>query len=311
MNTPGTDQRGTDLRGSDERENLCALFDGELQGDAARFALKRLGHDAEWRQACGRWQLYGDVLRGQATAIAGSSFADRVAQAIAQEPTLAAVVSTATQSRARRPIASRRGWIGGALAASVAVAALFVTRPFSNDGAPAVGDGAATQVAAATAAPTTPAAPVTVPEPAIPSAPDHEAGLGAAAVAAVEVPRRAAERRSTRSQNQRAALRASRQTRMSAPATAVASAAPLATHAAIASTDGAAVTAKPFQPEHPEVASRPWPRAVLPQYSGSAGLTASYGSGASSPSFYPFEPSLAAPATNPAAAEAESTAPQR
>ncbi len=310
MNTPGTDDRGTDERGTDEREDLCALFDGELHGDAARFALKRLGHDAEWRHACGRWQLYGDLLRGQATVIAGSSFADRVAQAIAQEPTLAAVVSTATQSRARRPIASRRGWIGGALAASVAVAALFVTRPFSNDAAPAVGDSAATQVAAATSAPATPVAPVPVPAPAIPSAPDHEAGLGAAAVAAVEVPRRAAERRSTRSQNQRASLRASRQARMSTPATAVASAAPLATHAALASADGAA-TAKPFQPEHSEVAARPWPRAVLPQYSGNGGLTASYGSGASSPSFYPFEPSLAAPATNPAAAEAESTAPQR
>jgi negative regulator of sigma E activity len=304
MNTPGTDGRG-----SDERENLCALFDGELQGDAARFALKRLGHDAEWRQACGRWQLYGDVLRGQATAIAGSSFADRVAQAIAQEPTLAAVATTATQSRARRPIASRRGWIGGALAASVAVAALFVSRPFSNDAAPAVGDGAATQVAAATAAP---AGPVPVPEPAIPSAPDHEAGLGVAAVAAVEVPRRVAERRSTRSQSQRAALRTSRQARMSTPATAVASAAPLVTHAAIASNDGTAVAAKPFQPEHAEVTARPWPRAVLPQYSGNAGLTASYGSSASSPSFYPFEPSLATPATNnPAAAEVESTAPQR
>lgn len=308
MNTPGTDERGTD-----ERENLCALFDGELQGDAARFALKRLGHDAQWRQTCGRWQLYGDVLRGQATAIASSSFADRVAQAIAQEPTLAAVVSTATQSRARRPIASRRGWIGGALAASVAVAALFVTRPFSDDAAPAVSDGAATQVAAATA---TPVAPVPTRAPAIPSAPDHEASLGAAAVAAVEVPRRAAERRSTRSQSQRAALRASRQTRMSTPATAVASAAPPATHAALASTDGAAIAAKPFQPEHAEVTARPWPRAVLPQYSGNAGLTASYGSGASSPSFYPFEPSvvepsLAAPATDPAATEVESTAPQR
>ncbi|QSX75362.1 sigma-E factor negative regulatory protein [Lysobacter arenosi] len=305
MNTPGTDERGFD-----ERENLCALFDGELQGDAARFALRRLGHDAQWRQACGRWQLYGDVLRGQATAIASSSFADRVAQAIAQEPVLAPVASTATSVSPRRSAAaSRRGWIGGALAASVAVAALFVTRPFSSETAPAAADGATTQVAAAATVPDVPAP--SVPSPGVPDAPDHQAGLSAAAVAAVEVPRRAAERRSTRSQSQRAALRASRQARMPAPATAVASAAPLVAHAALASTEGAAVTAKPFQPEHPEVTARPWPRAVLPQYSGNAGLTASYGSGASSPSFYPFEPSLAAPATNPTAAEVESTAPQR
>ena len=36
-------------------EALSALFDGELGGDAARFALKRLDHDREWRQACERW----------------------------------------------------------------------------------------------------------------------------------------------------------------------------------------------------------------------------------------------------------------
>ena len=62
--------RSTNHRLTHDRETLSALFDGELRGDAARFALKRLGHDAQWRQACGRWQLYGDVLRGQATAVA-------------------------------------------------------------------------------------------------------------------------------------------------------------------------------------------------------------------------------------------------
>ncbi|HEY5802859.1 MAG TPA: sigma-E factor negative regulatory protein [Lysobacter sp.] len=298
---------------ANDRETLCALFDGELQGDAARFGLKRLSHDAQWRQACGRWQLYGDLMRGQAAAVAGSSFADRVALAIAQEPALAAVASTASPS-ARRPgqAGNRRGWIGGALAASVAVAALFVTRPFSNDAAPAIGEGATSQVATATAAPTPArsiaAAPVT-PAPLMPDAPDHQAGLGAAAVAAVEVPRRAAERRSTRSQSQRAALRASRQ----APSaiTAVASAAPAAAAVAIASPAGSdTVAARPFQPQHSEIAARPWPRAVLPQYSGSSGLTASYGNSATSPSFYPFEPSLA-PAADPAAADAESSGPGR
>ncbi len=49
--------------------------------------------------------------------------------------------------------------------------------------------------------------------------------------------------------------------------------------------------AKPFQPQHIETATRPWPRAVLPQYSGGSALTASFGnSTAESPSFYPFEP---------------------
>ena len=38
-----------------DRETLSALFDGELEDDAARFALRRLDHDAGWRDACSRW----------------------------------------------------------------------------------------------------------------------------------------------------------------------------------------------------------------------------------------------------------------
>ena len=82
--------RSQDHRPTPDGETLCALFDGQLQGDAARFALKRLGHDAQWRQACGRWQLYGDVMRGQAAAVAPAGFADRVALAMAGEAPLAA-----------------------------------------------------------------------------------------------------------------------------------------------------------------------------------------------------------------------------
>ncbi|NUO77696.1 MAG: sigma-E factor negative regulatory protein, partial [Lysobacter sp.] len=79
----------TSLPASDEqtpvsdREALSALFDGELDGDAARFALKRLSHDEQWRRACGSWQLCGDALRGQAAGIAAPNFADRVAAAVA------------------------------------------------------------------------------------------------------------------------------------------------------------------------------------------------------------------------------------
>ncbi|WP_147674827.1 sigma-E factor negative regulatory protein, partial [Vulcaniibacterium tengchongense] len=102
----------------DDRETLSALFDGELQGDAARFALRRLGHDEQWRRACGRWQLYGDVLRGQAAALAPGGFAERVAAAIAED-------GRSEQARAATGTGGalgRRAWIGGALAASVAVA---------------------------------------------------------------------------------------------------------------------------------------------------------------------------------------------
>src|SRR5690606_32020838 len=104
-----------------DRETLSALFDGELQGDSARFALKRLDHDAHWREACGRWQLCGDVLRGQAGGIAPTGFAERVGAALELE-TMAQPVTASVRAT---PV--RRRWIGGAaLAASVAMAALFV-----------------------------------------------------------------------------------------------------------------------------------------------------------------------------------------
>ncbi|MBF6023578.1 sigma-E factor negative regulatory protein [Lysobacter niastensis] len=280
-----------------DRDALSALFDGELSGDAARFALKRLGHDEPSRAAFGRWQLCGDVLRGQASAVAAGGFAERVAAAIALEQAPAQAQPAPPRSSV---FGGRRGWIGGALAASVAVVALFVARPLSNGSSPAAPETAPTQVADA-------AAPVRAPAvgsrtvPRMPSAPTAPVvDLGTAAVAAAEVPRRAIERRSARSQNQRAAMRASARREASAmeavasaaPAPAMA-AAPGAIEALTASAAPAAAAsqnANPFRPQHSEAAPRPWPRAVLPQYSNAGALNASFGG--TSPSFYPFEPSM-------------------
>ena len=275
-----------------DRETLSALFDGELSGDASRFALKRLSHDEQWRDAFGRWQLCGDVLRGQATAVASGDFAQRVASAIAREhvPAMSQPVPKAAL------LSGRRGWIGGALAASVAVAALFVARPLTNGSTPV--DATQAQVAEASsvrlnAAPEVPAS--KTPSAPDPSAPNPAVDLGTAAVAAAEVPRRAIERRSSRSQSQRAALRASARREPAAVAVA-ASAAPATTGTALAAnvhatTASVAASANPFQPRPSEAVARPWPRAVLPQYSSQGGINASY-SGADSPSFYPFEPSM-------------------
>lgn len=265
-----------------DREALSALFDGELDADAARFALKRLSHDAQWRRACGSWQLCGDALRGQAAGIAAPDFADRVAAAIAAEAATAQAVAPVSAP------GNRRGWIGGAaLAASVAVAALFVVRPFSNDAAP---DAAApqTQVASADPAPAAPQAPGQ-------RTPDQQAAGLAAAVAVAEVPRRIADRRNSRGQSQRAALRAPRRQTQ-----AVAAAAAPATEVATANAGSA--SANPFRPQHSETASRPWPRAVLPNYPATGGFTASYGSSsASARSFYPFEPATTEGAATPPA----------
>lgn len=298
----------------DERENLSALFDGELDADAARFALKRLGHDVQWRDTCGRWQLCGDLLRRQAgqgvsPGFAAGGFAERVAAAIAADGALQDVRESAqAQDGAivpRRRSGSRRGWIGGAaLAASVAVAALFVARPFSDEAGGAA-DPARIAAQAASAGPAQtspqPAPGATVPAEAAPAealmaaAPvsadtsltsADASALAAGAVAVAEIPRRLNERRS-RGQSQRAALRASdRQAE-----------APLQVAMAGASSPVLAEAghANPFrpQPQSESPAARPWPRAALPNYQAAgSGYTASYGSAGfgGSPSFYPFEP---------------------
>lgn len=283
----------------DDCENLSALFDGELEGDAARFALKRLGHDAQWRQACGRWQLCGDVLRGRAQGVAPADFADRVAAAIAAEAAIqrsresvAAAPAEAIRERPRR----RRGWFGGAaLAASVAVAALFVARPFSEESAggadPAQVTVPALAAAPAQPQPSAPAAADPAAAPAAPAATSGDAsalagGAAATAVAVAELPRRLNERRS-RGQSQRAALRASAERRAEAPVqvAAIGGASPL---------PSADAAHNPFRPQQSEApAARPWPRAVLPNFPANSGYTASYGSSALSPSFYPFEPAAA------------------
>ena len=265
-----------------DMETLSALFDGELQGDAARFAIKRLGHDAHWRQALGDWQLVGDALRGQASIPAPIGFAARVARAVAAEPVRVAAVAT-TVSGVSAASVSRRKWIGGAaLAASVAMVAMFVAAPFSQDAAPAPGSATPAATQLATTPTTTPAEVAAV----TPSTPATAFPIGAAAVAVAEVPRRAAERRS-RGQSQRAALRAPER---QVAALAIASA---PTAVAVAVHEPAShSTANPFRPPA-EPASRPWPRAVLPAAPATAAFTVGYGSSTvSSPSFYPFEPRL-------------------
>ncbi|PSD16606.1 anti-sigma factor, partial [Stenotrophomonas maltophilia] len=52
------------------REQLSALVDGELGADEARFLLRRMEHDPELAGCQERWQLLGDVMRGQASALA-------------------------------------------------------------------------------------------------------------------------------------------------------------------------------------------------------------------------------------------------
>ncbi|TQD42326.1 sigma-E factor negative regulatory protein, partial [Marilutibacter aestuarii] len=168
-----------------DRETLCALFDGELQGDAARFAHRRLGHDAEWRAAFGRWQLAGDVMRRQSGGLAPSDFAARVARALETDHAFAVLPRAAGSDLGDARSRWRRGWIpGAALAASVAVAALFVARPLGQSEAPA-GLDASPQVADRDGTPTSVPPPSQVVAATPQGADATQAGLATAAAAAV------------------------------------------------------------------------------------------------------------------------------
>lgn len=135
-----------------QREHLSAGIDGELAREELRFLLRRFEHDAELRQAWTRYHLAGDGLRRQLPALASSDFAARVEQAIARE----------SQARAGRRAPHWLRWsAGGAIAASVAVAALIIARPVADDDHATAGlaqAGPTAQVVTAQAGPATPAA---------------------------------------------------------------------------------------------------------------------------------------------------------
>lgn len=253
------------------RLQLSALIDGDLSPDEARFLLRRLQHDGELNACWERWQLCGDVLRGQAQAPAPAGFAERVIAAIAAETqTVAAATPVA---RPRRALAK---WGGGALAASVALIALFVARqqvPEENTEAPAV----ASQAPAV--------APMQTP-----AASDAVATASVAAVAAASVPRKAnRNNRGSATRNQQVARIANRAPqRERATGTQASTSAPVLVATAPPAHD-------PFRPAQAasEPAARPWPRSVLQQYpSASGGFNASYGNEHSTQAFYPFQPRL-------------------
>ena len=272
------------------RENLSALFDGELHGDASRFAHKRLAQDVQWRRACGTWQLAGDVLRGHATAAAPADFADRVQRALAHE-------SAAAMSA---PSSSRRGWAGGAaLAASVAIAAWFMASPLDE------------------------AAPTIMPAATVATAPPPRAGPGPAPVlppvalaAADTAPRERAK--PSRGQGERTSPGGSlpRAAVVAAPAPMPAARQPSVSASQADAGPGvidATALADPFQLPPAQLATRPWPRAVLPNHPVTGALTAGYGVrphtpvvvASDAPGFYPFEPRLPPESDADAASDAQ------
>jgi sigma-E factor negative regulatory protein RseA len=106
-------------------ENLSAAMDGELSKDELRFLLRRLDRDASLVNAWARYHVAGDGLRHQLPLMASAGFASRVMAVIEGEEVQTQVAP------------KRRDWlrlsVGGAIAASVAVAALMVSQPTAPD----------------------------------------------------------------------------------------------------------------------------------------------------------------------------------
>ncbi|WP_157510878.1 sigma-E factor negative regulatory protein [Frateuria sp. Soil773] len=115
------------------REHLSAGMDGALSKEELRFLLRRFEHDAGLCEAWSRYHVARDGLRRQLPPLAAEGFAERVMQAIGQE---------------QRPAARRSHWLrwsaGGAIAASVAAAALMLAQPGGNDRGRAVAAGGTT-----------------------------------------------------------------------------------------------------------------------------------------------------------------------
>ena len=251
---------------ADDRDSLSALFDGELRDDAARFAARRLGHDIEWRRSIERWQVIGDVLRGEASMLAPSGFSERVAAALSApadaDGDLAPSVPTMAAARAipRRA----RLWTGMAVAASVAAVAAFVVPLMRSEFEPA---------------PTTVSAPGIAPVSPPLIAPVNDASRVASAAARPPARRTRAGTRMARADRTRAGITA-----------------PIV--------EAPRIAARPFQPPVDDtITTRPWPRATLPGLQTGGAFTAGYSVSDEGPSFYPFEPdagsSPSAPAPSP------------
>ena len=265
------------------QQQLSAWMDGDLPSDQARFLLRRLQHDDELASRLGRWQLCGDVLRGQAQAPAPAGFAERVAAAVNAEPSLLAASAAAPRARS-----NLRVWGGGALAASVAAIALFMVRQQVPDETPVPSTASVAGQSSAVATGNAGSA--------LPGSSPRVLTEGNASVASA--PRRQADSNQRRSatRTQQAASRSVASARLPERVVATAASAAVPVVHAIASAPSATSSQRdPFSNvQIGSPSARPWPRAVSPQYpSSSGGFNAGFSSDRAAQTFYPFEPRMA------------------
>lgn len=245
------------------REQLSAMMDDALSADESRFLLRRMEHDDELADCWQRWQFYGDAMRGGAGRALPADFAQRVGRAIAND-IAEAEAAPIRVARGGRPFLYWGG--GAALAASVALAALFGTRLDAPGTADLQVAGASSPVAVTPVVPG-PLLPAT-PEPASGGpAPSVDVGSAVGTVAAATVVAAAAageQRRDTkprimaasRAATERSALASSLPRARRAASSPAAADAPVLTYAAV---DAPRVTSAAST-----AAAKAWPRALVP-----------------------------------------------
>ena len=106
------------------QEQLSALVDGELPREETLFLLRRMNHEPDLVRRWSAWHLVRQSLRRQEVLPLRGDFAEVILQRIGAE----------TVHSPRHRTAWLRWASGGAIAASVAVAALIVTSPDKPDG---------------------------------------------------------------------------------------------------------------------------------------------------------------------------------
>lgn len=102
---------------------ISAFVDGELPENESELLLRRLSQDAGLRQQVSLYMAIGRLIRREPEVSGMSELRDRIAAALGEEPAQAPVEQAHSRSRFAKPA------IGAAIAASVAVLALFALRP--------------------------------------------------------------------------------------------------------------------------------------------------------------------------------------
>ena len=118
------------------RMQLSAFVDGELPANEAELLMRRMGQDAELRKEVAEYLAIGRLIRAEAGLAGADRLYERVAAEIGQrqdDPSavLADAEVISTGSRSIRPLA------GFAIAASVALVAIFALQQTAEDPMPA------------------------------------------------------------------------------------------------------------------------------------------------------------------------------